>query len=227
MAKPDHAIAIEVLENCQIDLEALQAYSAVPAESTYKKCYMYAITRIPVAPREMRGGTQDGFARPRFMLGSSGVDDVGVSYKSISNSAGYPWSLGGTVLGPAEARYYTTASFPAWRQVADSESPSYGVIEIELEHQNVSATQDALAIHGIGCYMQAREDYQTDPVAMDSLEMILADHPCEYFDHASAWDMMSGFALSLNTLTYLNSGGFGTGVFASPFWGWPEEGGFG
>ena len=221
MAKPTGALEV-VNGYTYIDLEILDDYDS-EGGTVYPTMYRYVITRVPQAIPELTQGGMEQFCYPEYLIGTSGVDDIRVGY-TYTDWHGSRKSSAGATLDVADPNFLKGVSASDYPFYPVMDAARYVVVEVAMKHANITVTQGDLLVNGLWMKWAVKDD---DPVAVDRLETYPTSKSsdAEFLPncHASAWDMMSGFALSLNTLTYMNCGGFGTGCLSVPFYGFPEE----
>ena len=213
MAKPDYAIDCSDPSDTSIDL--VDAQETINRSTAVNPIYLYAISRIPMAPPELHSTGKEAPCKPRFLLGLFG------QYSSVHlavKASGAP--ILSHVLAHDDAEYNTCAhnlDYPT--TLGDQLSEHFAIFEFRLLPIFTGELYE-LDVNGIWCYMQAGTDTQTAPITMRALDLLpTTDPPCEPNDFVSAWDSCGALSRSMNTLTYLNSGGFGTGVFSVPLGG--------
>jgi hypothetical protein len=227
MAKPSGALDItsDTVDPLSIDLEEWNTY-IVEGTSNVAPLYMYTCSRVPMVPGELQTDGNLSAARLELGISSTGLADEQAVFRTKvfrdrNGTSNTP--LGGATLeaGGADPWIHCYRN-NNWIMSPPEIGALHGPIEISGVHGNIALSQGAWNWIGIWCHWKS--DVQ-EPVACDRVDTHMGtktvDDTCSPNNFASAYHAMSGFALTLNTFALMNSGGFGTGVFAVPMFGYP------
>jgi len=228
MAMPAGALDVtsDTTHPLSIDLESWNRYDADLGTNPLP-VYMYVCSRVPLVPGDLQDSGTDSAARLRLGFASIGVaeEPAELRVKIFRDVNGSDQTfLGGRTFEANDADCWLTCyRTDEWIGSRGGSNTPHGPIEMQANHANLTATQENFEWTGIWAHWK-NDEYS--PVACDRVEWKIGtkdtDQTVEPDNFASAYNMMSGFALGLNTYTLMNCGGFGCGVFAVPMFGYPE-----
>lgn len=225
MAKPTGALDVtsDTADPLTIGLETWNNYD--PDGWQDEPIRMYVISRVPLVPGQLMDDGADGAARFRLGMSTGGAtNEPGLVSAQIFRDK---YGTSNTLLGAASLEAGEAEWIECFRTDNWATYPAgfamHGPIEITMKHGNITVSQDAFNVLGLWAYWFSDDD---DPLATDRVDWMVknadSDPTTDSLSFCSAWHCMSGHALSQNTYTYMNCGGFGCGVFSVPFFGYPE-----